>query len=199
MGGTIAIGERLALVREGLERAALESGLTVIASCRDYGSLRQVVVARRPDLVVLDSVLLGPTPELRLRLLQVSLGSHRVVLLADRSELARFSPADIRAVVPRDADALMIRDALETVHAGGTWRAPAVPTAAAADRASRLTPREADVLSLIAAGRSTAGVAAELYLSPTTVKTHLRSAHGKLGVSTRAAAVAEAMRRGVVH
>jgi two-component system nitrate/nitrite response regulator NarL len=55
------------------------------------------------------------------------------------------------------------------------------------------------VLPLIADGRSIAGIAAQLHVSATTVKTHLRKSHEKLGVSTRAAAVAEAIRRGVVR
>ena len=60
-----------------------------------------------------------------------------------------------------------------------------------------LTPREQEVLRLTAAGLSAADVAARLYLSAATVKTHLQRIYQKLGVSDRAAAVAEAMRRGM--
>jgi two-component system nitrate/nitrite response regulator NarL len=60
-----------------------------------------------------------------------------------------------------------------------------------------LSPREHEVLALIADGRVTPESAILLYLSQSTVKTHLKNLYGKLGVSDRAAAVAEAMRRGI--
>ena len=62
-----------------------------------------------------------------------------------------------------------------------------------------LTDREREVLKLTADGRSAPQIAEELYLSPTTVKTHLQRAYEKLGVSDRAAAVREAMRRGLIE
>ena len=61
-----------------------------------------------------------------------------------------------------------------------------------------LTPRQVEVLRLLEQGRSTKQIAAELHLSPETVKTHLKNVYEKLGVSDRAAAVASGMRRGLV-
>lgn len=61
-----------------------------------------------------------------------------------------------------------------------------------------LTPRELEVLQLAANGRSTAAIAAELYLSPATVKRHFERAYVRLAVSDRVAAVGEAMRRGLI-
>jgi two-component system nitrate/nitrite response regulator NarL len=63
----------------------------------------------------------------------------------------------------------------------------------------RLTPREQEVLRLIAEGCSAPEVGRRLYLSSSTVKTHLQRIYEKLGVSERAAAVAEAMRRGLLE
>jgi two-component system, NarL family, nitrate/nitrite response regulator NarL len=62
-----------------------------------------------------------------------------------------------------------------------------------------LTPREQEVLTYLADGSSAPQIAEKLYLSTTTVKTHLANLYGKLGVSDRAAAVAEAMRRGLLE
>jgi two-component system, NarL family, nitrate/nitrite response regulator NarL len=62
------------------------------------------------------------------------------------------------------------------------------------DRGPLLTAREREVLRLIADGHSTQQIAGELHLAPTTIKTHLGHAYGKLGVSDRAAAVAAGMR-----
>ena len=58
-----------------------------------------------------------------------------------------------------------------------------------------LSPRERKVLKLIAGGSSIPSIAKELYLAPSTVKTHVQRLYEKLGVGDRAAAVAEAMRR----
>jgi len=60
----------------------------------------------------------------------------------------------------------------------------------------RLTPRELDVLALVAEGETTAGIAAKLDVSSATVRTHVESIRGKLGVATRAAMVAQGYRLG---
>lgn len=62
-----------------------------------------------------------------------------------------------------------------------------------------LTPREDEILRLTAEGMSAPDIARRLHLGATTVKTHLQRVYEKLGVSDRAAAVAEAMRRGILH
>jgi two-component system nitrate/nitrite response regulator NarL len=62
-----------------------------------------------------------------------------------------------------------------------------------------LTPREREVLKLVADGRSAPEIGQLIHLSPATVKSHLHAIYEKLGVSERAAAVAEAMRRGLVE
>jgi two-component system, NarL family, nitrate/nitrite response regulator NarL len=67
------------------------------------------------------------------------------------------------------------------------------------DRERLLTPREDEVLRMTADGMSAPDIARELHLGATTVKTHLQRVYEKLGVSDRAAAVAEAMRRGVLR
>jgi two-component system nitrate/nitrite response regulator NarL len=65
----------------------------------------------------------------------------------------------------------------------------------AEDERPALTPREREILRLTADGCSAPQIAERLYLSPTTVRTHLQHLYEKLGVSDRAAAVAEAMRQ----
>jgi len=62
-----------------------------------------------------------------------------------------------------------------------------------------LTDREREILGMIASGKSLPEIAKELYLGVTTVKTHVQHLYEKLGVSDRAAAVAEAMRRGLIE
>lgn len=62
-----------------------------------------------------------------------------------------------------------------------------------------LSPREQEIITLVARGESTAAIGAELHLSPATVKTYLSRAYEKLKVSDRSAAVAEAFRRGLIE
>ena len=62
-----------------------------------------------------------------------------------------------------------------------------------------LSDREREIVALTADGNSVSEIADRLYLSPATVKTHLQRVYQKLGVSDRAAAVAEALRRGLVE
>jgi two-component system, NarL family, nitrate/nitrite response regulator NarL len=69
----------------------------------------------------------------------------------------------------------------------------------ASNDAPVLTKRESEILRLIASGKSLPEIAGELYLGVTTVKTHVQHLYEKLGVSDRAAAVAEAMRRGLIE
>ena len=66
-------------------------------------------------------------------------------------------------------------------------------------RESRLTPREAEILRLVADGGGDGEIARTLSLSESTVKTHLRSVYSKLDVSGRAAAVASALRQGIIE
>ena len=65
--------------------------------------------------------------------------------------------------------------------------------------APALTPRESEILRMIADGKSFPDIAATLFLGVTTVKTHVQHVYEKLGVSDRAAAVAEAMRKRLIE
>jgi two-component system nitrate/nitrite response regulator NarL len=69
----------------------------------------------------------------------------------------------------------------------------------AADVGTKLTPREQEVLGLVAEGQSAPDIAEQLHIEASTVKTHLQHTYEKLGVSGRSAAVAEGMRRGLLE
>jgi two-component system, NarL family, nitrate/nitrite response regulator NarL len=99
-----------------------------------------------------------------------------------------------------------ICDAIATVAGGETVLAPEIQTGLVSELRMRLQPdrpvlseREAEVLSLIATGLSVPEISTRLIISRSTVKTHVRNLFEKLGVSDRAAAVAEAMRRGLLE
>jgi two-component system NarL family response regulator len=91
-------------------------------------------------------------------------------------------------------------DAIRAVHAGKS-RIPSAIAERLAERMGgpRLTSRELDVLKAIVAGRSNKEIGAELAISEATVKTHINSILGKLGVTDRTQAATTALQRGIVH
>lgn len=114
--------------------------------------------------------------------------------------------AGAAAYVTKDAGRQMICDAISRVARGDTMLSRDVQAGLVAQIRRRqeplepkLSPREREVLGLIADGLSAPEIGRLLYLSPTTVKTHLKNLYSKLEVSDRAAAVAEAMRRGLLE
>jgi two-component system, NarL family, nitrate/nitrite response regulator NarL len=114
--------------------------------------------------------------------------------------------AGARGYISKDALPEEICDAVAAVEAGEVVLSTAAQSALAGAVRSReaaarhsLTTREAEVLGMIAAGRSAPEIGASLHVSTATVKSHLGTLYEKLGVSDRAAAVAVAMRAGLLH
>jgi two-component system nitrate/nitrite response regulator NarL len=133
----------------------------------------------------------------------------RVLLLT-----AELDAADVYAAIGagaagclfKDTDADRLGDAIAAVGRGEVVLAPEVQSAVANEIRVRstqerpvLTAREQEILALIAEGLSAPVIAERLVLSPATVRTHLQHLYEKLGVSDRAAAVAEAMRSGMLE
>ncbi len=110
------------------------------------------------------------------------------------------------AFLTKDADRGTLLDAVAAVGRGETVLAPEIQAGLAEEIRMRapkdrpgLSPRELEILRHIADGRSAPEIGKLIHLSPATVKGHLHSLYEKLGVSDRAAAVAEAMRRGLLE
>src|SRR2546421_960939 len=111
--------------------------------------------------------------------------------------------AGARAYLSKESDSATVCDAIVEVARGGTVFAREVQAGLAGAIQLReeekerpaLSDREREVLKLVAGGFSAPDIAERMHVSPTTVKTHLQRLYQKLGVSERAAAVAEAMRR----
>lgn len=121
-----------------------------------------------------------------------------VVLLTDGAA------PEVAAVLPRDASAAMIDAAVRAVHAGLHVTHPAFAVDAGLDTgldttpASDLTPREIEVLHLLAAGMTNRGAALALGISEHTVKFHVGSTLAKLGARSRTEAVSIAARMGLL-
>jgi two-component system nitrate/nitrite response regulator NarL len=133
----------------------------------------------------------------------------RVVLISAHAPsdlIYRAISLGAAAYVSKEASRDEICDTVAAVARGETRLAPDVQAELvrqiqmrAVDDRPVLSPREREVLVMIADGLSAPDVAAQLHVSPATVKTHLQSLYEKLGVSDRAAAVARAMRIGLLE
>jgi two-component system, NarL family, nitrate/nitrite response regulator NarL len=133
----------------------------------------------------------------------------RVLLLSaflDPALVFEAISAGAAGYLSKDAERATILDAIAAIARGQTVLGPEAQTGLAGEVQARastgrpaLTDRELEVLRHVASGRQAPEIARELFLSPATVKGHLQNLYEKLGVSDRAAAVAEAMRRGLIE
>jgi len=181
-------------------RRALEH---VFGQDRDLVLITEAGSRISPDVIVLDAgpegLLLGQPPGRD--------GTPTVVLLQDLDSDtgARALRAGARAVLPRDASPEEIRAAVRAAAAGlASLPAPVATALLDGVRASVepedavLTPRELEILTLLAEGLVNKQIAERLGISEHTVKTHLAAIYEKLQVSNRAEAVATGLRRGLI-
>jgi two-component system nitrate/nitrite response regulator NarL len=192
------------LFHDSLARAIRQDRqLELVAQVEGAGQLAAAIRRLAPDVAVVDAALLEAVPP------RWDQGSTRLLLLA-----ADVKPIEAYAAIERgaggylskDADAALIRRAIAVVARGETVLDPSAQTGIAQeirlrarDERPRLSAREQEVLVLVAAGLTAPQIARRLQLSTATVKTHLLHLYDKLGVTERAAAVAEAMRRGLLE
>ena len=118
--------------------------------------------------------------------------------------------ADVLPAIEAGATGYLLKDAprdelLRAIRAAASGDAVLAPSVATrlvgrvrTPEASLLSPRELEVLALVADGATNRAAGERLHLSEATIKTHLLSVYGKLGVGDRAAAVAEGFRRGLL-
>ena len=191
----VVIGEDSALFREGLARLLEDAGHDVVAKADDAPSLVEAVKAEKPDLAVIDIRMPpdrtddGARAARELRTQMPELG---IVLLSQHVE-TRHS-VDLVAggyfgylLKDRVFDVDDFLDALRRVAAGGSALDPEVVgtlmgQTRVVDPLDQLTPREREVLALMAEGRTNAGIAARLWLTDRTVETHVTSILSKLSL-----------------
>lgn len=181
------------LLREGLLRLLDEAGHTVVAAVGDAPSLIDAATEHRPDAAIVD-IRMPPTMTddgLRSAVeIRRTLPTTAVLLLSAYVEksYAEALLADGRGGVgyllkDRVASLEVLTDALTTIRGGGTVLDPDVVAQLLVPRRvdplDRLTPRERDVLTLMAEGRSNAAIAARLVVSPGAVEKHIGNIFAK--------------------
>jgi len=191
----VVIAEDLALLRDGLERLLRDNGFEVVASVRDGDSLLREIAAHRPDIAVVDIRL---PPDFRDEGLRAALEARKqspdtailVVSQYVEQAYARELLADGRGGVgyllkDRILHVLEFVEAVRRVADGGTALDPEVvahlfSSQTAGGPLERLTPREQEVLALMAEGRSNNGIAESLVLTVGAVEKHIASIFSKL-------------------
>lgn len=191
----VVLAEDSVLLRDGIVRLLTSAGFDVAAACPDADSFIEAVDEHRPDLVVVD-VRMPPTftsegivaalavrdkhPETAVMVLsQYVEEQYATELVAARSKGVGYLLKD------RVADTSDFIAALRDVAGGGTVLDPEVVTqlltrARHADPLAALTPRERDVLDLMAQGRTNSAIGKQLYVSDGAVEKHVTSIFTKL-------------------
>jgi len=190
----VVIVEDLALLRDGLTRLLADNGFEVAAAVADGSDFLRAVVVERPDVCVVD-VRLPPTYrdeglraaiEARSRVpgLRVLVLSQYVEQAYARELLGDGGGGVGYLLKDRVADIADFVEAVRRVGEGGTVMDPEVVRQLVAVRGTigDLTPRELEVLGLMAEGRTNAAIAEELVITPSAVEKHIRSIFGKLGL-----------------
>jgi two-component system, NarL family, nitrate/nitrite response regulator NarL len=202
----VVVADDHPLFREGVVRALSASGsVEVVGEADDGATAFQLIKSHRPQVALLDFRMPGMDgAQVAAAVVRDELPT-RVLLLSAHDESAIVYEAlqqGAAGYLPKESTRTEIVDAVLACAKGRDVVSPGVAASLAGEIRRRaeptgpvLTGRERDVLNGIARGQTIPAIAAELYLAPSTVKTHVQRLYEKLGVGDRAAAVAEAMRR----
>ncbi|MDX6677716.1 MAG: two-component system, NarL family, nitrate/nitrite response regulator NarL [Solirubrobacteraceae bacterium] len=205
---TVLIADDHPIYREGLTRAVIQrDDLELVAEAGDGHAALEQIRELRPTVALLDFKMPGlgglqllhaigrdalPTAVVLLSAHTTPEAAYECIAggaaaflskAADRDEICDAVAAAARGEVAADVQGQLVREM----------------RLRAAVRAPRLTVRETEVVTMIADGLSAPEIAERLTLSPSTVRSHLRSLYMKLEVGDRAAAVAAAMRQGLLE
>jgi two-component system nitrate/nitrite response regulator NarL len=207
---TILIADDHPVYRQGLERAIGERAeLELVGSTADGRQALERIRELEPDVAVVDVRMPGLDGLKIVGAVQRDGLRTRVLLLTgyEDSGVAYKALAEGAAgYVSKASDHTELCESIVASAGGETVIAPQFAAGIATEIQLRetserpaLTGREGEVLRLLAEGRTAARIGEELHLSEATVKTHLHNLYDKLGVSDRAAAVATAMRWGLLE
>jgi DNA-binding NarL/FixJ family response regulator len=211
----VALVDDQAIVRTGLARILSPAdGFEVVAECGNGREALDVLPALAPEVVLMDirmPVLDGIAATAGLREASEAIAVLVLTTFGEDEVLWGALEAGAAGFVLKDSSAEDLIAAVRAVAGGAAWFDPAVaprilehyrrqvvPAGREAARLELLSEREREVLRLMARGATNSEIAATLYVAEATVKTHIGSIFGKLGVRDRAAAIVFAYDHGVV-
>jgi two-component system, NarL family, nitrate/nitrite response regulator NarL len=206
----VVVGEDHPLFRDGLVRALTSSGVVdVVAEADDGIAALALIKTHLPHVALLDFRMPGMDGAKVAAAVRRAGLRTRVLLLSAHDESAIVFQAlaeGAAGFLNKEATKNEIIKGVLDCAKGRDVVSPALAVGLAGEIRRRgeaqetvLTAREREVLNFIAQGHTVPAIAAELYLAPSTVKTHVQRLYEKLGVGDRAAAVAAAMRRGLLE
>jgi two-component system, NarL family, nitrate/nitrite response regulator NarL len=202
----VVVGDDHPLFRDGVVRALISSGeIDVVAEADDGTAALEMIKTHRPEVALLDYRMPGLDGAQVAAAVRRDELPTRVLLLSAHDESAIVYHAleeGAAGFLPKESTRAELVAAVLNCARGRDVLSPGLAAGLAGEIRRRAEPagpalsaREREVLNLIADGHSIPAIAQQLYLAPSTVKTHVQRLYEKLGVGDRAAAVAEAMRR----
>lgn len=194
------------VVRDGIiGMVSSDPEVEVVGGAGDGAEAVRLARVLEPDVVLMDLRMPGTDGVAAIReFARLGIPARVVVLTTYDGD------ADVLPAIEAGATGYLLKDAprddlLRAIRAAAVGEAVLAPSVASrlvnrvrTPEASTLTPRELEVLALVADGATNRAAGQRLHLSEATVKTHLLSIYAKLGVGDRAAAVAEGFRRGLL-
>ncbi|HQE93186.1 MAG TPA: response regulator transcription factor [Anaerolineae bacterium] len=204
----VLIADDHLIVREGL-RLILETaeGMELVGEAADGAEAVRLASQVQPDVVLMDLRMPGMDGLTAIERLRVTHPHIAVVILTTYNEddlMVRGLKAGARGYLLKDTNREMLFHAIRAAARGEMLLKPEIVAKVLAHTAAppaparplELTEREHEILEAIARGERSKEIADHLYITERTVKAHLTSIYNKLGVDSRAAAVAEAIQRG---
>jgi two-component system nitrate/nitrite response regulator NarL len=202
----VVVGDDHPLFRDGVVRALVSSGsIDVVGEADDGLAALALIREHSPAVALLDYRMPGLDGAQVAAAVKRDELPTRVLLISAHDESAIVYSAlqgGAAGFIPKESSRTELVDAVLSCAKGRDVVAPSLAAGLVGEiqrhrenDVPTLSAREREVLQMIAAGKSIPAMAKELFLAPSTVKTHVQRLYEKLGVGDRAAAVAEAMRR----
>jgi len=197
------------VVREGLRRILdMDSTIEVVGEARSGEEAVAKAVSLSPDVIVMDLKMPGMDGITATREIRQKLPNVNVLVLTLYAEdfVKQAVEAGVSGYLLKDSDTEQIIQGVHQVYEGLSPIAPSLTRdlvtefakLSKSSRSSVLTPRQVEILKLIAEGESGKTIGERLFLSTSTVKREVRHVFDKLGVNDRAHAVSEAMKRNLI-
>lgn len=190
------------VIRMGLITATSDTeDMEVVADVESGQEAIEAYRKHHPDVVVLDLRMQGMNGLETIRMLQREFGAVRVLIFssyAKGEEVYQALKAGASGFVVKEMDLEKLLEAIRKVYQGNQYIPPEVAVRMGSRLLAQLSPRELEVLQLVAEGLSNKEIGARLGIAENTIKIHVANIFTKLGVSDRTQALVVALKRGII-